>query len=99
MKKFIIGIVIVLILYFVFYLILGGFPVGYKNGYLVVYNYTCADVCPDQGYWFKKYYGNISYDECIAMGEKPALVGFIVPGPDGKPGPGSIGGYAGCKVK
>jgi hypothetical protein len=92
MKKFIIGIIILVLVYLVSYLIFGDFLVGYKNNHFIVYKYTCADICPDQGYWYKKYYGNISYEQCISMGGEPTLVGFI----NGK---NSIGGYDGCKVK
>lgn len=100
MKKFIIGIVILVLAYLVSYLIFGGFLIGYKNSHFIVYKYTCADVCPDQGYWYKKYYGNISYEQCIAMDGEPALVGMVLLDADGKPsGSGSIGGYDGCKVK
>ena len=79
--------------------ILGGYPVGFSKGRLIIYKYTCADLCPQQGYWYKSYYGNISYEECVFIGGKPALVGLIVPDSTGKPGPGSIGGYDGCKVQ
>lgn len=102
MKKILLLIIIIIllpVLYRVSSFVFGGYPIGYSNHHLIIYRYTCADLCPQQGYWYKKYYGNISYNECLSMGGKPALVGFIEPGPDGMPGPGSIGGYDGCKVK
>lgn len=99
MKKLIIIIIVLFLLCGLSYFVLGGLPVGYSKNHLIVYKYTCADLCPQMGYWYKQYYGDISYDECLSMGGEPALVGLIVPGPDGKPGPGSIGGYDGCRVK
>lgn len=99
MKKIIIVVIVLLFAYFISHFIFGGYLVGFKNNHFVVYSYTCADLCPQQGYWYKRYYGNISYDQCKSMGGEPALVGFVVRGADGKPGPGSIGGYSGCRVK
>ena len=99
MKKLIIGIVILILLYLASYLYFGGFLIGYRAGYPVVYTYACADVCPQQGSWYKKYYGNLSYDQCILMNGEPKLVGLIMPDANGKPGQGSIGGYDGCRVK
>lgn len=102
MKKIIkiIFVVIVLgIIYRASYLYFGGFLIGYKNGYFVTYTYTCADLCPQQGSWYKKYFGKISYDQCVAIGGSPKLVGLIMLGADGKPGKGSIGGYDGCSPK
>lgn len=97
MKKTIkiIFIIIVLgIIYLASYLYFKGFPVGYENNYIVVYSHTCADM---QCTWYKKYFGNISYDQCSAIGGSPKLVGLIKLGADGKPGKGSIGGYDGCQ--
>ncbi|MEI6580692.1 MAG: hypothetical protein WCO07_00800 [bacterium] len=92
MKKLIIVIVILVFVYLAFCLVFDSFIVGYKNNHFIVYKYTCADVCPQQGYWYKRYYGNISYQQCISLGGEPALVGFL-----NKNNP--IGGYDGCKVK
>lgn len=99
MKKIIVIIIILVVVYLASYLYFGGFLVGYGNQHFIVYKYACADLCPQQGTWYQKYFGNISYDQCLAMDGSPKLVGFIQLGPDGKPGVGSIGGYDGCKVK
>lgn len=62
-------------------------PIGYKNGHIVVYSFACADICPQYGNWYKKYYGKISQDECVSMGGSLKLVGF------------GGGWYDGCEVK
>ena len=88
----------ILIIYLVLSKFLGGYPIGVKQGRLVIFRVTCADICPP---WrtYKRFYGEISQKECIELGGKPRLVGYIKKSPDGSPGPGSVGGYDGCQVQ
>jgi len=63
------------------YLYLGGFPVGFLNGRLVIYAYFCSDVCPQQGFWHKRYYGIRDAASCEAVGGRayidPAWGGLV----------------------
>ena len=84
MKKIIITIVSVIIFIGSCIFLLGHYfgiyppiPIGFKNGHLIVYKYACADICPNYGFWYKRYYGDITYSQCISLGGKPQLVGLI----------------------
>jgi hypothetical protein len=56
--------------------LISSFPVGYKSGHVIVYQYTCADLCPQYGYWSKKFAGEISETECLQIGGKPEYVTY-----------------------
>jgi len=76
MKKIILGLAVILILYLSSYLFLGGFFLGYQNGHAVIYKYTCADICPQYGYWGRKFAGEISENECLQIGGKSEYVTY-----------------------
>lgn len=102
MKKIILSIITILAVYSIIsYYKFDGFVVGYKNGYPVIFSYACADVCTPFAPWAweTQYYGKISYDECIAMNDKPRLVGLVGMDVNGRPLDTGLGGYAGCKPK
>ncbi|MBI4155606.1 MAG: hypothetical protein HY507_00020 [Candidatus Zambryskibacteria bacterium] len=99
MKKIIVSITILLLLYLLAsYLFFKGFVVGYKNNHFIVYSYLCADLCSALD-WHKVYYGNVSYDECFAIEGIPKLVGLVSLDENGKPSATGLGGYAGCGPK
>ena len=70
MKKVIFLIVAIILTGSVFfaYVSLGGFPIGFRNGRLVIYQYFCSDVCPQSGSWHKEYYGIDTQEECEKIG-------------------------------
>ena len=90
MKKIIFAIVIIAILYLGSYLYFGGFLIGYQKGHSVIYKYTCADLCPQYGYWSKKFEGKISEAECTRIGGQPEFITYA----------GVVNhGYNGCSPK
>jgi hypothetical protein len=72
----VIVILIIAIIYGVLYSYLGGFLIGYNGSHLIIYKYTCADLCPQYGYWSKKYSGKISEDECLKIGGRPEYITY-----------------------
>ena len=76
MKKIILSVVIVTVLYLASYLYFGGFLIGYQAGHLVIYKYTCADLCPQYGHWDKKFLGKISETECMRIGGQPEYITY-----------------------
>ena len=83
MKKILVSIVIIIaVIVGGFFLIkyLGGWPVGFDNGHLLVKQYHCSDVCPGYGGWFVVYSRIDNKEECDRIGGKtiidPAWKGF-----------------------
>lgn len=76
----IIAIFLVIVVYFL-YNRYQGFPVGFNNGRILIYQSFCSDVCPDAIRWDIKYYGITTKEECEALAGKPlydyAWGGFI----------------------
>ena len=77
MEKIFFGIIILIIIIIIYglsYLYLGGFLVGYNGGHFIIYKYTCADLCPQYGSWSKKYFGDIDENACIKSGGTPEYI-------------------------
>jgi hypothetical protein len=90
MRKIVLTIIIVVLLIIIGFVlkayIFQGYPGGFKDGRLIIYQYTCSDVCPDAGGWHKEYFGVDSKEECEQIGGDP----FIDP---------AWGAYLGCIPK
>jgi len=100
MKKALSGILIILFVLGTYYYF-DGLVIGYKNDHFVVlsYRYDCADYCVNVSpSWSKKYYGEISYNQCVGIGGSPIVAGLVTYNSNGEPDPTrSIGGYKGCR--
>ncbi|HCC60132.1 MAG: hypothetical protein A2402_01935 [Candidatus Staskawiczbacteria bacterium RIFOXYC1_FULL_37_43] len=86
-------IIILIIIAFIYgfsYIYFGGFLIGYQNNHLIMYKYTCADICPQYGSWSKKFVGKISEAECLKIGGSPEYITYA----------GVVDhGYNGCSPK
>jgi len=79
MKKILIVVLIIIVLgvgIFTLYSYLDGFPIGISHGKLIIYHYTCADICPAYGFWQKQYYNVKSEEECRRIGGEPMFITY-----------------------
>ena len=83
MKKPLILVIIIaaiLIAAFGIFKYLGGYPVGFEDGRVLVKKYYCSDVCPAYGHWNTVYFGIENKEKCDTIGGKsivdPAWRGF-----------------------
>ena len=83
-KKILIFITVVILLVFggfMTFRYLGGYPVEFQNGRLVIRQYFCSDVCPQYGGWHNEYFGVNKKEECEQVGGRsiidPAWGGFV----------------------
>lgn len=81
-KVLIITVIIIAILLAAFGILkyLGGYPVGFEGGRILVKKYYCSDVCPAYGHWNTVYSRIKSKQECDKIGGRsivdPAWGGF-----------------------
>ena len=83
-KKILIYIIVIILLVIgglMFYRYLGGYPVGFNNGRLVIRQYFCSDVCPQYGDWHEEYFGVNNREDCEKISGRsiidPAWGGFV----------------------
>ena len=55
------------------YRVFNGWPIGFKNGWLIIYQYFCSDVCPQYGGWHKEYYNVNTKEKCAEIGGNPLI--------------------------
>ena len=48
---------------------MGGYPVDFQNGKLVIRQYFCSDVCPQYGGW---------HEECFGVNKKKIVSKLVV---------------------
>lgn len=61
---------------FAVYFAFDGFPATISRGKLVIYRYSCVDLCPAYGYWQKQYYGVNSKEECEKIDGEPIFITY-----------------------
>ncbi len=65
---------------------LGGFSVGFHNNRLVIRQYFCSDVCPENGGWHDEYFGVDTKEYCDQIGGRSFF-------------DAAWGGFVGCSPK
>jgi len=76
MKKILIILSIIIVGYIFLYFYLGGFLTGFSRGKIIIYHFSCADICPQYGHWQTQYYNVKSEQECLNIGGEPILITY-----------------------
>lgn len=74
MKKLFFILILLIVVCILLYKYLGGFPIGFHNGRLVIYHRFYSVMCPECGSgWDIKYYKVNSEEECQRIKGRPLI--------------------------